>query len=212
MKSSRVALLIAFAIPLTVGFAAVAAASAFDAPAPRIALQCVAITAATVMAWRAGSTRAQADAGARGDSVTPASLGSFRKDGRLPTFDHETGLCTNWYFRLRAEEEIARAARYRQPLTILTLTAPTPAALNAPRMAMKQWLRGVDFAGDLGNAIAILLPNTDRAGAEQVVGRLANLAKGAQVRLAEYPTDGQTLSHLLGDDEWRISEQAGLVA
>jgi hypothetical protein len=210
MRSPKAAPLVAFAIPLGVGFAAVAAASAFDALVLRIALQWVAVTAAAVMAWRAGSIHATGSAGVLRDAATPAALGSFRKDGRLPTFDHETGLCTNWYFRLRAEEEIARAARYRQPLTILTLTSATPAALNAPRMALKQWLRGVDFAGDLGNAIAILLPNTDAAGAEQVVGRLASLAKGAEVRRAEYPTDGETLSGLLGEDEWRISDATGL--
>jgi len=210
MRSPQIARLAPVAIPLGVGFAAVVAASAFDALALRIALQCVAITAATVMAWRAGSARTGSDAGSRPDAGTPVNLGSFRKDGRLPTFDHETGLCTNWYFRLRAEEEIARAARYRQPLTILTLTAATPAVLDAPRMALKQWLRGVDFAGDLGNAIAILLPNTDTAGAEQVVGRLTSLAKGAEVRLAEYPADGETLSDLLGEDEWRISDGTGL--
>lgn len=203
---SRFRLLAPLVLPLVVGFAAVAAASAFDAVTIRIALQCVAIAAATVMACRAGVLASGASERSATGAASPERIAAFTVDRRRPTFDRETGLYATWYFRLRVEEEIARAARYATPFTLLCISSQSPVALNAPRMAIKHWLRQIDFAGDLGNVIAVLLPNTNRAGAAIVLERISKLVTGVDLRLAEYPADGTTAAQLFGDDEWRVSE------
>lgn len=218
MKSTRTKHIFRLVIPLTpplvIGFAAVAAASAFDAAGVRIVLQCVAVGAATLMACRTGivTTRARQSASEDAPASTPETLSRFTVDRRRPTFDRDTGLCVNWYFRLRVEEEIARAERYHEPFTMITISGATPAVIERTRLSIKQSLRTIDFAGDLGNKIAVLLPHTDRAGARVVAGRLASLAHGADIRLAQFPQDGTTVSHLLGDDEWRTTEQFDLAS
>ncbi|MBI5283710.1 MAG: hypothetical protein HY874_01320 [Chloroflexi bacterium] len=187
------------------GTAAVATASTVDPIELQIGLQAVAVTAFVVMAWRVGAMPAP-QAGATVVSLAPAQAAALASDRRKPTFDRETGLHANWYFRLRAEEEIARAARYGQPFTVLSIVGATHEALDTPRLALKQWLRHVDFAGDLGNVIAVVLPNTSREGAANVMERLTRLVRNVEVRMAEYPVDGATLAQLLGDDEWRVTD------
>jgi hypothetical protein len=130
---------------------------------------------------------------------------SLRVDRRRPTFDRDTGLHAEWYFRLRCEEEIARAKRYGQLFTLLIFTSSQTATLDIARSAMKQYLREVDFAGDLGDMIVLCLPNTPRTGAELVMGRLIKLVKDLDVRVAQFPNDGETFTTLLGSDEWRVT-------
>jgi len=186
------------------GFAAVALSSNVDPVGLRVGLQAVTVVAFVTMAWSVARPRGTGDdvAGALSDSQA-AALGS---DRRRPTFDRETGMLMNWYFRLRAEEEIARAARYGQPFTIMCLVGESPDALAVARLSIKHWLRQVDFAGDLGTMIAVLLPNTDRAGAAIAMARLTKLVPGTQIRMAEYPADGSTLPQLLGDEDWRVTD------
>lgn len=190
---ARIALLLAPAF--VAGTAAVAVASNMDAMAARVALQAVAVAAFIAMAWRVGAIR-EAEDGPTIAALGPAQAAVLASDRRRPTFDRETGLCANWYFRLRAEEEIARATRYGQAFTVMSLVGASHEALDVPRLSLKHWLRQVDFAGDLGNAIAIILPNTDRQGAATVMDRLTKLVPNVQVRMAEYPVDGATLSQL----------------
>lgn len=186
------------------GFAAVVLTSDVDPAGLRVSLQAVTVIAFVTMAWAVARPPGAAEVLAVALSPTQAS--ALAGDRRRPTFDRETGLLTNWYFRLRAEEEIARASRYGQPFTIMSLTGDSPEALAMPRLSIKHWMRQVDFAGDLGNMIAILLPNTDRAGAAIAMARLTKLVPGTQIRMAEYPADGATLAQLLGDEEWRMTD------
>lgn len=188
------------------GTAAVATAATIDAMALRVALQAVAVAAFLAMAWRVGASERRGASPAHGIGITPAQAKVLQSDRRKPTFDRDTGLYANWYFRLRVEEEIARAARYGQPFTVLRISAQTPEALEAPRLALKGWLRAVDFAGDLGDMLAIVLPNTSRAGAAIVTGRLEGLVPHVAIHIAEYPVDGATLEQLLGDAEWRVTD------
>jgi hypothetical protein len=60
-------------------------------------------------------------------------------------------------------------------------------------------LRDTDFAGDLGHQLAVCLPNTARSGAWALVTRMTEVTKGVEIRLGEYPADGETLSALLDD-------------
>jgi len=190
---------------LAAGTAAVATASTVDPIELQIGLQAVAVAAFVLMAWRVGAMPAP-QAEAKIVALAPAQAAALASDRRKPTFDRETGLHANWYFRLRAEEEIARSARYGQPFTVLSIVGATHEALDVPRLALKQWLRHVDFAGDLGNVIAVVLPNTNREGAANVMERLTRLVRNVEVRMAEYPVDGATLAQLLGDEEWRVTD------
>jgi hypothetical protein len=198
--------LILLAPGLIAGTAAVAAASAVDALALRVALQAVAVAAFLAMACYVGFAAPREMSEAEIVGISPAQTKALQSDRRRPTFDRDTGLYANWYFRLRVEEEIARASRYGQPFTMLRIAAPTPDGLNAPRLAIKGWLREVDFAGDLGDLLAVLLPNTTRDGAAIVMGRLEGLVPDLQMQLSEYPLDGATLDHLLGDPDWRVTD------
>lgn len=204
MHQNQVRTIVLLAPAVVAGFAAVALASNVDPVGLRLALQAIAVLAFITMAWTVARPRGYIIEEA--PALSPAEAKALGGDRRRPTFDRETGLLTNWYFRLRAEEEIARATRYGQPFTIMSLVADTPVALATPRLSIKHWLRQVDFAGDLGNAIAVLLPNTDRAGAAVAVARLTKLLPDTRIRMAEYPVDGSTLAQLLGDEEWHVTD------
>ena len=204
MQQNQVRTIALLAPAIVAGFAAVALASNVDPVGLRLALQAIAVIAFITMAWAVARPRGSIIEEA--PVLSPAEAAALGGDRRRPTFDRETGLLTNWYFRLRAEEEIARAARYGQPFTIMSLVADSPGALATSRLSIKHWLRQVDFAGDLGNTIAVLLPNTDRAGAAMAMARLTKLLPDTQIRMAEYPADGSTLAQLLGDEEWHVTD------
>jgi hypothetical protein len=177
-------------------------ASTVDPMAMRAALLLVAALAATAAAWFVAAANAEGTP-ATVDLLPARQVQAIAADRRRPTFDRDTGLHAEWYFRLRIEEEIARARRYNQGFSLLVFSAQSSGILDVARVATKQYLREVDFAGDLGDWIVLCLPNTTRDGAEQVVGRLAKIVKGLEVRVVEYPADGETLNTLLGEDEWR---------
>ncbi len=204
MQQNNVRTMLLLAPAVIAGFAAVALTSDVDPTGLRVILQAVAVLAFVTMAWAVARPRGAADELAT--ALSPSQAATLGGDRRRPTFDRETGLLTNWYFRLRAEEEIARATRYGQPFTIMSLVGDSSDALAVPRLSIKHWLRQVDFAGDLGKTIAVLLPNTDRAGAAIAMARLTKLVPGTRIHMAEYPADGATLSQLLGDEEWRITD------
>jgi hypothetical protein len=123
-----------------------------------------------------------------------------KRERRAPVLDGDTGLVADWYFRLRIDEEIARAQRYGQSFTLIEIRASSPEVLETVRAIAQDTLREVDFAGDLGQQVAVCLPNTSRSGAWNVVARLTEVAKGVDIRLTEFPEDGSTLAALLGSD------------
>ncbi|HEY8172018.1 MAG TPA: hypothetical protein VIH21_02940 [Dehalococcoidia bacterium] len=184
------------------GAAAAVLASAIDVVALRVVLEIIVIVNIAWLGWYVADSAHE-----RETSLQPLAtqqVQAISADRRRPTFDRDTGLHAEWYFRLRVEEEIARSKRYGHGLSLLVFTAHSPEILEVARIATKQYLREVDFAGDLGEVIALCLPNTPRDGAEQVVGRLTKLVKQLDVRVAEYPADGETVNTLLGDAEWRV--------
>ncbi len=210
----RVAVLLVPAV--VVGATAMFVSAAVDEGIVRAGLQSITVACAALMAWRVGmEMREKADV-REVVSMRAPQLAAMASDRRRPTFDRDTGLCANWYFRLRVEEEIARAARYGEGFAMLSLSGGSREEMAAVRMALKQWLRRVDFAGDLGAKLAVVLPNTDRDGAAQVMDRLTKLVRGVELRVAQFPGDGQTLAQLLGDDEWRTTDphaaDAGAIA
>jgi GGDEF domain-containing protein len=197
----NVRLLVAVAPALVLGTLAIIIADHVEPASTRFILQFLAIGAVADMSWRVG-------AAALGGTITrahglPGRLKLIATDHRRRTFDRETGLHAEWYFRLRVEEEIARSKRYRQPFSVIVLASPSRQALDAIRVTMKQWLRETDYAGDLGDILALCLPNTHKASAENVTQRLISLVEGIHVSLAEYPADGETISALLGEEDKR---------
>ena len=192
-------LFVALSPGLVLGSIAIAIADHVDPASLRFILQFLAIGAVADMSWRVG-------AAALGGSITrahglPERLRVVTDSHRRTTFDRETGIHEEWYFRLRVDEEIARARRYSYPFSLIMVASPSHKVLDAVRVTMKQWLREVDYAGDLGDALALCLANTPKAGAEIVLERLTGLVEGVHVSLSEYPSDGLTLAALLGEEE-----------
>lgn len=194
-------LLVAMAPGMILGVLAIAIADHVEPASTRFILQFLAIGAVADMSWRVG-------AAALGGTITrshglPERLKLVATDHRRRTFDRETGLHAEWYFRLRIDEEIARSKRYRQPFTLIMVTSPSRQVLDAVRITMKQWLREVDYAGDFGDVLGLCLPNTGKAAAGAVLDRLTALIDGVHVSVAEYPTDGATLAALFGEEDKR---------
>jgi hypothetical protein len=182
----------------------VAATGAIGAPSVRWLFDLILIGGAMAVAWWVGATGEE-----KRQQLPPVpvhKIAQIRRDTRLPSFDRETGLCATWYFRLRIDEEIARAERYKHVFTLVTVAAPTADAMAAARVAVRKSLRSVDLAGSLGDGIAVLLPNTPLGGARMAMARIAEDVPELACRASEYPTDGTTLSALLGEHEWFVDD------
>jgi GGDEF domain-containing protein len=128
-------------------------------------------------------------------------------DRRRPTIDRDTGLCSAWYFRLRLEDEIARAARYGTRFTVLNIARDEAPPFLTLAPLLHKHLRTVDYAADLGNALAVVLPNTTRAGAQVVVERMRAERANISISVAEYPIDAETPAKLLGEHDWQTSPE-----
>ncbi|MBI5287725.1 MAG: hypothetical protein HY873_01995 [Chloroflexi bacterium] len=198
MRFANVRLFFALAPALTLGTIAVALAENVEPADWRFVLLFTAVGAVAAASWRVG-------AAALGGTITRAHgvPGRLRlvahSERRGPVTDKHTGLHADWYFKLRIDEEIARATRYEQPFTVIGISSHSTDTLEAVRMVVQESLREVDFAGDLGQKVAVCLPNTSRSGAWSVVARFTEVTKGVDIRLSEFPADGSTLSALLGD-------------
>ena len=88
-------------------------------------------------------------------------------------------------FQILFEYEISRTKRYPSPLTLIQLemssTAVDAEALSAaPEIfstALNGHLRSVDIPSKAGNIFTLLLPNSDKHGAEAVCERLLSVFK-----------------------------------
>lgn len=213
MISARI---IVFIPAIALGSLAFIAASTIEPMALRAALTVTAAAAMTALIGRAvlifedhapwvdGAERRSG-----GDRRAAANIEAVG-DRRKPTFDRDTGLCLAWYFRLRAEDEIARSERYVLAFSVLCVKGREGLTMSGAGRALKHALREVDYAGDMGDYIAIVLPNTGREGAERLAERLASVAQLTASRIAAYPEDGTTLSQLLGEPEWLTSDQGAV--
>ncbi len=188
------------------GIIALAATAMLHTFIVELPLYVVIVAAVAAMAWRAAVALESARADVAIAAVTPVAMQRMSSDRRRPTFDRETGLLADWYFRLRVEEEIARAQRYGQRFTMLRMSHAPDDARGGIALAARTCLRSIDLAGSIGSTICVLLPNTTRDGATIVSARLLELSPGAQIEAAECPTDAATLAGLLGETEWTTSE------
>lgn len=194
----NLSLILALAPALALGTLAVALAENVEPADWRFVLLFTAVGAVASASWRVG-------AAALGGTITRAHGVPNRlrmvahSERRAPVMDNDTLLHADWYFRLRLDEEIARATRYSQPFTLIDISSHSPEALEAVRALARDSLREVDFAGDLGQKVAVCLPNTSRSGAWSVVARLTEVVQGVDIRLSEFPVDGETFSALVGE-------------
>ena len=196
------------ALLMSVG--AMAATSRVDDALARTILQLVTISAATIMAWRAGAVARAHKAGTA--AAHPPQMTLLGGDSRLPTIDRLSGLYANWYFRLRVDEEIVRANRYGLAFAIVKITADSVASLDAARFAVHRVIRKIDLAANLADGLAILLPHTRATGARVVADRLCAQVPGLQFSISAYPASGKTVSALLGEEEWQASALGTFVA
>lgn len=140
------------------------------------------------------------------------------KAGRkLALYDPETGLFAAWFFGLRCPEECYRAVRYGRPLTLLLIevrndeddfysaVGPVVGELKAGRRS--------DVASYLGaGRFAVLLPETDTAGAEILASRFEALAPGVITGIASHPYDGGNEEQLLACAQQRLEAGDSLAA
>jgi len=112
------------------------------------------------------------------------------------------GLVTYWYLARRCDDECYRAARYRRPLTLLivrmTEGPDTPKIEQQLRNWMRSNVRLSDIAAYLGDrTYGLLLPETDRGGAEGLERRLRVAFPRAQTAVSSHPADGGNLETML---------------
>lgn len=139
----------------------------------------------------------------------------------LSIHDERSGLYADWYLRLRIEEELERAQRYDQRFAVLRIRA---SALPEPgERVPKEWLsdqirnvlRQTDLAALLRDGtVGVMLPNTDRRGAQPVQRRLSKAlaSVNAQVGLACFPEDGTDAVGLLTAAERAIASAENAAA
>lgn len=136
---------------------------------------------------------------------------------KLVIYERETGLFAHWYVTLRGEEECDRAARYGRTLGLL-LVEPAPGAntwVVQDNLAdwMRRTTRTTDVAGYLGNArYVVLMPETDRAGADNLLRRLHEQVDQVESSLTMFPGDGVTFDMLYASAAARLAGSVEAVA
>jgi phage portal protein BeeE len=123
----------------------------------------------------------------------------------LAICNEENGLYTDWYFRLRMQEEVERSTRYGLHFAVLLVTplgvhqsAEVEQASVAFGKDSHKHLRRSDVPALLRDGkLAVLLPHTSRQSAmhRRLIKKLA--PTGAQVGLACFPEDGKDALALL---------------
>ncbi len=140
--------------------------------------------------------------------VKAAERGFWRARVQMVSIqDEESGLHTDWYFRLRLQEEVSRSMRYGMQFALLVIR-PFGMYAEADVASAGAWfaehiqrhLRKSDLPAMLQDGTsAVLMANTGRKAAEAVRRRvLKDLAHvDPRVGIAYYPIDGETPDELI---------------
>ena len=144
---------------------------------------------------------------ARVGLVQAAEQGFWHARAQRLSIREESGLYTDWYIRLRLQEEIERSQRYGLHFSVLVVKSSglrQDAELfrtgGETSDRISQHLRQSDMVALLRDGgLAILLPNTGNRAATTVRRRLtkALASMEAHVGLACFPEDGDTAGALL---------------
>ncbi len=136
---------------------------------------------------------------------------------KLAIYDQETGLYARWFIEMRCAEECYRAVRYQRPLTVVVLQPQV--ADEGARVAgeVVDWLlrekRRSDLPSYLGNGrIAIVMPETDVAGAHGAIARLLRFVSGLDAGVSSYPMDGGNFEQLKAAAVRQLPGNASLLA
>lgn len=139
---------------------------------------------------------------------------------QLAHSDALTGLSNRRYFETRFGEEILRAQRMTRPLAVALLDVDDLKTVNDTfghvagddllrlvAIPMREQTRGIDVAARIGgDEFALLLPETDRAGAEALLDRIMQGVADQRIHdqlprlsagVAVYPADGTSSRELL---------------
>lgn len=106
------------------------------------------------------------------------------------------------HLRRVTEYELRNAARYRRFATVALISSPRP-GLNLLEL-LSELIRGSDEAVRLGDAVAILMGETDASGATAAIRRFRQRCGGGIdlcCAFASYPSDGRDAESLL-DQAW----------
>ncbi len=176
----------------------------------------VAPTDRPLMMALAQFSRMLLDVSQDGPAVVPMPLA-------IATMDHidsQTGLANRQFLEERFGEEILRAQRLQRLLTLVLLDVDRAASapgedgkaldervIQPMAASLLAQTRGFDLAAHIeDDRFALLLPETNRAGAAAILSRLARGAGDAasaatplqfRAGIAVYPNDGTTVAHLL---------------
>jgi GGDEF domain-containing protein len=184
-------------IALTLSVSATAALAIQFLPSTlAVVLVSVAIAAGV---WATSSATAHPRRMARLEAVSRFGSSAAAKS----IYDVETGFCSEWYFLLRLEEEVARSKRTGHNFALL-IVEPRRRLGHRVRNRLLRCLEGTflstDRVGRLGALrFAVLLVGCELEGARAVTRRITASVGRAniQVRAAAYPHDGQDWRSLL---------------
>ena len=158
------------------------------------------------------------------DQDQAARLREMEMDRYLADFvDLGTSWYRGWYLERRVEEEMLRSTRHGHHFALMGLQVSgtgkqgsdeRDAFLEVLRNIPDAALRQTDFPAVLGEQrYAMLLPETNREGAERVGRRIKRqLDKYApQLITAVFPEDGETLHTLMGAIEPRAAKVVNIM-
>ncbi len=202
----RMVQLLLVAAPAVTTFVAILTASEPD-PVIAISLNVAAGIIIVLALAIALSIVARQVADARVSLAQATGEGLWRARAQLLSIhDDDSGLYVDWYLRLRIQEEIERSQRYDQHFAVIRImaselrTAGEQAESNWLSDEFRNELRQSDIAALLKDgSVGIMLPSTDRSGAEPVKSKLAAVlaSVNAKVGLACFPDDGEDAVALL---------------
>ena len=135
-------------------------------------------------------------------AVVVAAVGIFLDrarlaDHRAPAATAPIASQTGWE---DVHRELARARRYQRSMAILRLPGGAGTDASERAIAIVPYLRRIDRIWSEHGDVNVLLPDTDRAAAERLVGRLQArqpAAVGPSPAIATFPVDGLTSGALL---------------
>ena len=104
------------------------------------------------------------------------------------------GMVSSFYLTLRCSEEAYRAHRYGRPLALLLVEAKSGPVSVQLEKRLQSWLRGNMRATDVGAYLgegryALLLPETDEAGARGLEARLRSEFPAVRASIRLHPWD-----------------------
>jgi hypothetical protein len=140
---------------------------------------------------REDGSRGAFEAERRAEAVAASSLVSTARD-ELSSLDRELNA------------ELYRSRRYRRPFVLVSISRRSLNGHGATaRAELTERIRAIDRVWEIGDRIFLLLPETDRHGAEQLIARIAKdepeLLPRHHVSLAAFPDDVLTAAALLAE-------------